>query len=88
MSTKENPDGTFTIAYDAVPTNTAMAMDPRYATVCLEHGHAPLELPGSDGPANFEITHKPSGRTFARVLLCSRCCALYWEPLAPKSEAP
>ena len=88
MSTTDNPDGTFTLHYDAVPDNTAKAMDPRYGMVCMEHGHVPLETPGDEGPANVGIHHTHTGLLFGLTLFCTRCCAVYWEPVPPASPKP
>jgi hypothetical protein len=69
---------------DNTASETAKAMDPRYMHLCAKYGHAPLETPGDEGPSNVMIRHTRTGR----ALFCTRCCAVYWEPLVLDSPPP
>ncbi len=59
---------------------TAMAMDPQHVMLCSEHGHVPLRLLGAPEVSYVGINHKKTQREFARLLLCTRCGGVYWEP--------
>lgn len=59
---------------------TAMAMDPQHIMLCSEYGHVPLRLLGAPGPSFVGVQHKPTKREFARLLFCTRCGGVYWEP--------
>ena len=59
---------------------TNMAMDPQHIALCSEYGHVPLQLLGAPEVSYVGIQHKKTKREFARLLLCTRCGGVYWEP--------